>query len=76
MTTDAERARINRMNAEVFLADRDAWESVGAIDDVVMTQDGDVRGVLLDVGGFLGFGARTVMVDIEDLHFVSEDPEA
>jgi sporulation protein YlmC with PRC-barrel domain len=38
--------------------------------DVVMTADGDIRGILIDVGGFLGIGARTVMVDIDELHFV------
>lgn len=58
--------------SEPFLAERDRWESVGTISDVVMTQDGAVRGVLIDVGGFLGLFARTVMVGIEDLYFVAD----
>lgn len=59
--------------AQDFGMDSDQWEDVGNIDDVILTRDGDVRGVLVDVGGFLGIGARTVMVDIEDLHFVLDD---
>lgn len=63
-------------SSDTFSADREAWENVGNIDDIVLTKDGEVRGVLIDVGGFLGFGARTVMVDIDDLYFVAEDSEA
>ncbi len=59
-------------NSEMFNENRDAWEDVGSISDVVMTNDGDVRGILIDVGGFLGLGARTVMVDFEQLNFVAD----
>jgi sporulation protein YlmC with PRC-barrel domain len=48
----------------------DDWENVAAIDDVVMTRDGEVRGVLIDVGGFLGIGARKVAVDMSALDIV------
>jgi hypothetical protein len=48
----------------------DDWENVGDIDDFVVTTDGKVRAVLLDVGGFLGIGARTVAVNMEALDFV------
>lgn len=56
-----------------FTGERDAWENVGNITDVVISKDGEVRGVLIDVGGFLGLGARTVMVDINELYFVADD---
>lgn len=61
---------------ETFAANRDTWENVGNIDDVVLTQDGELRGVLVDVGGFLGLGARTVMVDLNDLYFVADEAAA
>ncbi len=59
-------------SGETFIAGRDQWDDIGAINDLVMTQDGQLRGVLLDIGGFLGIGARTVMVDIADLYFVAD----
>jgi sporulation protein YlmC with PRC-barrel domain len=61
---------------DAFTAERDRWESVGSIADVVMTQDGSVQGILIDVGGFLGFFARTVMIDIDDLYFVADSETA
>lgn len=70
--TVAERDRLRWTSSDRFLPERDQWNSVGAIDDIVMTMDGEIRGVLLDVGGFLGFGARTVMVDVAELNFVAE----
>jgi hypothetical protein len=48
----------------------DDWENVGDIDDFVVTPDGTVRAVLVDVGGFLGIGARTVALNMEALDFV------
>ena len=71
--TVAERDRLRWTSSDRFLPERDRWSSVGSIDDIVMTMDGEIRGVLLDVGGFLGFGARTVMVDVAELHFVAEE---
>ena len=71
-----DRDRLRWTSSDAFLADRDNWENVGNIDDIVMTQDGAIRGVLVDVGGFLGFGTHTVMVDIDELYFVSEEQEA
>lgn len=55
-----------------FVAGREQWESVGSISDIVLTQDGALQGVLIDIGGFLGLGARTVMVDMDQLWFVTE----
>lgn len=59
-------------STDTFGPARDNWENVGAIGDMVVTQDGDIRGVLVDVGGFLGFGARTVMIDLDDITFVAD----
>lgn len=69
----ADRSRMQWESGDVFASNRDAWENVGNIDDIIITMDGEIRGILIDVGGFLGLGARSVMVDIDDLYFVSDD---
>ena len=74
--SSADRDRMRWTSSETFLAHRDSWEDVGSIDEIVMSMDGEIRGVLLDIGGFLGIGATTVMVSIEDLHFVTQDGDA
>jgi hypothetical protein len=48
----------------------EGWEVVANISELVISRDGTIRGVLLDVGGFLGIGARTVMVSMDALRFV------
>lgn len=68
-----DRTSMRWESSDTFTSERDAWNDVGNIEDIVMTQDGEVRGILIDVGGFLGLGARTVMVDISDLYFVADD---
>lgn len=59
-------------SGETFIAGRDQWEDIGKINDIILSQDGEIQGVLLDIGGFLGLGSRTVMVDTNDLYFVAD----
>ncbi len=47
--------------------------SVGTIDDIVLTQDGQVGEVIVDVGGFLGIGARAVAISFDDLQFARDE---
>lgn len=47
-------------------------ESVGEISDIVMTKEGAAEGVVVDIGGFLGMGARPVMLGWDSLRMVSD----
>lgn len=48
-------------------------ENVGSIDDVILSSDGNtVEGVIIDVGGFLGIGAKSVAVGMDNLSFLSD----
>ncbi|MET0169687.1 MAG: PRC-barrel domain-containing protein [Aliihoeflea sp.] len=47
-------------------------ENVGSISDVIL--DGDaVDAVTIDVGGFLGMGAKEVAVDMDNLEFMTDE---
>lgn len=48
-----------------------AGESIGDINDVVLGTDGQVRAVILGVGGFLGLGEREVAVTMKALQLQS-----
>lgn len=54
------------VNAEVTEVDQE-WDDVGEISDLVIGEDGQVKAVLTDFGGFLGMGEKTVAVSMEDL---------
>jgi hypothetical protein len=41
--------------------------SIAEVSDLVLTEDGQVTDVVLDVGGFLGIGARTVAIPMDRL---------
>lgn len=51
---------------------RAEWEDVGEINDILIGEDGSVKAVLLDIGGFLGIGEKRVAVDMDELQFVTE----
>ena len=46
--------------------------NVGEIGDVVLTQDGKVDAVIIDVGGFLGIGEKEVAVGMDKLSFMTD----
>jgi sporulation protein YlmC with PRC-barrel domain len=46
--------------------------NVGEIGDVVLTQDGKVDAVIIDVGGFLGIGEKEVAVGMDRLVFMTD----
>lgn len=49
------------------------WSDVGEVNDVLLTQSGQVQAVLVDIGGFLGIGERRVAVDMSQIKFVKDD---
>lgn len=48
------------------------WQDVGEINDLIVTRDGNIASVLVDIGGFLGIGERQIAMDMEDIRFVSD----
>jgi len=42
-------------------------EALGRVDDLLISADHQVAGVIVDVGGFLGFGAKPVAIQIDRL---------
>lgn len=46
-----------------------ASENMGRIADVIVDRAGQVRGAVIDFGGFLGVGQRKIVVDWTALHF-------
>ena len=47
-------------------------ENVGVIGDVILSQGGEVDAVTIDVGGFLGIGAKEVAIGFDNLAFMRD----
>ena len=54
---------------------RSQWDDIGEINDIVLSPAGDIQAVLVDIGGFLGIGTRTVALDMNQLHFLRDDTD-
>lgn len=52
------------------------WNDIGEINDVIVGWNGDVEGVILGVGGFLGLGEKNVAVDMSSLRRVRESGDS
>jgi sporulation protein YlmC with PRC-barrel domain len=47
-------------------------EKIGEINELILSSNGQVRGAIIGVGGFLGIGERDVMVPLDRLSFTNE----
>ena len=47
-------------------------DHIGEIGDVVLSQDGNVDAIIVDVGGFLGIGEKEVAIGMDNLEFMSD----
>src|ERR1700730_9666754 len=50
----------------------DKYESVGAINDLLTDKSGNIKAVVIGVGGFLGVGEHLVAVPFDKVKFVTE----
>lgn len=51
------------------------WDRIGEAEDVVLTREGTVAGVLVDVGGFLGIGDKDVLLPLEEIRLMPMDDD-
>jgi hypothetical protein len=51
----------------------EGWNDIGEIEDVVLTRDGKVKGIVAEIGGFLDIGDKHVMINVEDMKLVPVD---
>ena len=49
------------------------WDNIGEIEDVVLDRDGQMIGVIAEVGGFLDIGDKHVFIEIDGIKLVPVD---
>jgi hypothetical protein len=51
----------------------DELTAIGEIDYVIMTQDGQVQGIVLGIGGVLDIGEKNALVHFDDVNFAQAE---
>ena len=52
------------------------WDDIGEINDVLLDSEGNVKAVILGIGGFLGMGERDVSVNMDEIRIVTEEGDS
>lgn len=52
------------------------WQDIAKVDDLVLDDNGELVGYVADIGGFLGIGAKKVLLGKEAIHFVKTGNDA
>lgn len=66
--TAADAAEYNGMQQD--------WSDIGEVNDVILSRNGTVDAVLVDIGGFLGMGERQIAVAMSAIQFVGDSSTA
>ena len=53
----------------------DTWNEIGEIEDLVLSRDGQLIGIVAEVGGFLDIADKHVMLEVQDVNLVAVDDE-
>lgn len=48
------------------------WNDIGSINDLVIDANSEVKAVIVDIGGFLGMGAKSVSVSMDQLRVIRD----
>lgn len=49
------------------------WNNIGEIEDLVLSKDGQIIGIVAEVGGFLDIADKHVVIAVNDLNLVAVD---
>lgn len=49
----------------------DSWQAIGEIEDIVLDSNGQMIGIVADVGGFLGIGDKHVLLPMDNVRIVA-----
>lgn len=49
------------------------WNEIGEIEDIILSKDGQMIGIVGEVGGFLDIGDKHVLISIDDVNLVPVD---
>ena len=71
VTVDVQKMAIGYRASKIIGSDvlNDTHDTIGQIQDLVISPDGKQPFAVLSVGGFLGMGAHLVIVPYDSLHF-------
>ena len=71
------RAETEYENGGMVEADAEKeWDDIGEVNDLIITQDGNVDAVILGIGGFLGIGERDVAVRMDSIRVLTDKDDA
>ena len=54
---------------------QDDWQMVGEVEDVLLSRDSEVQGLIVDAGGFLGMGETEKQISINQIRFVEDSDD-
>lgn len=52
------------------------WNDIGEIEDLVLDRNGQLIGIVAEVGGFLDIGDKDVLISVDDVNLVAADEYA
>ncbi|MFQ6552053.1 PRC-barrel domain-containing protein [Aestuariibius insulae] len=52
------------------------WNDIGEIEDIILSKDGQMIGIVAEIGGFLDIADKHVMIPVEDVKLIAVDDQS
>tara|TARA_R110002012_G_scaffold179930_1_gene345770 strand:+ start:7642 stop:8106 length:465 start_codon:yes stop_codon:yes gene_type:complete len=49
------------------------WEEIGEVEGIVVSRNGEISGLVAEVGGWLDIGDKAVFIDMKDIRIVGDN---
>jgi len=72
---DGEAPSMTWDEGTTFDSVNEEWELIGEIEDIVLTRNGEVTGIVAEVGGFLDVGDKHIMINVDEMKLVPVDDQ-
>ena len=51
------------------------WNEIGEIEDIVLSKDGQMVGIVAEIGGFLDIGDKHILIPVDNVRLTAVDDE-
>ncbi|MBF9044636.1 PRC-barrel domain containing protein [Rhodobacterales bacterium HKCCE4037] len=72
MTGEGAMGETDWIETDTYDAVGDSWETIGTVEDVVLSRDGQLTGLVVEDAGFLGFGDDSVLIEMSSLRMIDD----
>ena len=72
-TLEAEYDENEWIDTNYYSSVDPGWEEIGEVEDIAVSRDGQIVGLVAEIGGWFDIGDKGVIIDMKDVRIVGDN---